>query len=66
MITFMHFSPNNSKWQFKKTIFEIKIPYVTNDTVETSIKSHIYHYTAPCKTIICDSDGGAGNHVSRQ
>jgi hypothetical protein len=38
MIIFIQFSPNNSKWQFKKYIFEIKFAYVTNDIAKTSIK----------------------------
>jgi hypothetical protein len=28
-------------------MFEIKFAYVTNDTAETSIKNHVYYYTAP-------------------
>jgi hypothetical protein len=39
---FIQFSPNDSKWQFKK-IFEIKFAYVTNETDKISIENHIYH-----------------------
>jgi hypothetical protein len=28
-----------------KIIFKIKYAYVLNDTADTSIKNHIYHYT---------------------
>jgi hypothetical protein len=38
-----------------KNIFEIKFSYVTNDTVGTSIKNHIYQYTILCDMVICDS-----------
>jgi hypothetical protein len=44
-----------------KKIFEIKSADVTNDTAKTSIKNHIYHYTTSQETVICDSDGVAGN-----
>jgi len=50
----------------KKNIFKIKFAYVTNDTAKTSIKNHIYHYTTPCETVICDSDGMTGNHISHR
>jgi hypothetical protein len=30
---------------------------LTNDTAKVSIKNHIYHYTTPHETVICDSDG---------
>jgi hypothetical protein len=35
-------------------IFEIKFASVTNDTAETSVKTHIYHYTTPSETAACD------------
>jgi hypothetical protein len=41
-------------------IFKIKFAYVTNDTAETSIKTHIYHFTAPHEMVICESDGVTG------
>jgi hypothetical protein len=34
--------------------------YVTNDTVKTSIKNHICHYTTPCETVIHNSGGVTG------
>jgi hypothetical protein len=39
-----------------KKIFEIKFAYITNDTVQTSIINHIYHYTTPHEMVICESD----------
>jgi hypothetical protein len=53
VIIFILFSPNYSKQQFKKK-FEIKFTYVTNDTIDTSIKIHIYHYTTPHEMVICE------------
>jgi hypothetical protein len=50
----------------KKKIFEIKFAYVINDTAETTIEDHLHHYTMPCKTVICDSDGVTGDHISNQ
>jgi hypothetical protein len=35
---FIQFSPNYSKWQLKKNIFEIKVAYVKNDTSKTGVK----------------------------
>jgi hypothetical protein len=37
---------------------------MTNDTSETSIKNHLYHYTTPQEMVICDSDGVACNCTS--
>jgi hypothetical protein len=62
MITFIQFSPNNSKQQLKE-IFEIKFVYVTNNTAQTSIKNHIYHYSTPHQKVIFDSHGVTGNHI---
>jgi hypothetical protein len=59
----VQFSPNNSKGQFKK-ILEIKVAYVINYTAETNVKNHIYHYTTPCETVICDSDGVTCPHIT--
>jgi hypothetical protein len=39
---------------------------MTNNTDETSIKNHIYHYTTPCEMVICDSDGMTGKHTSHR
>jgi hypothetical protein len=39
---------------------------MTNETAEKIIKNHIYHYTTPCKMVICDSDGVTGNHILHQ
>jgi hypothetical protein len=49
-----------------KKFFEIEFAYVTNDTLITSIKNHIYHYTTPCATVICDSDGMTGDRISHR
>jgi hypothetical protein len=51
---------------FKMTtkIFEIKFTYITNKTAKTSIKSHIYHYTTPCETVVCDSNGMTDDCIS--
>jgi hypothetical protein len=65
VIIFIQFSQNNLKLQFKK-IFEMKFAYVTNDTTETYIKNHIYHYTTPHETIICNSDGVISDHIAHQ
>jgi hypothetical protein len=65
VIIFIQFSPNNSKLQFKK-VFEIKFAYVTNDTAETSIKNHIYHYATPHEIVIRDSDGLTGDCILYQ
>jgi hypothetical protein len=54
VIIFIHFSPNNLKWQCTQIIFEIKFAYVTNDTAKTSITNHIYHYSTPREMVICD------------
>jgi hypothetical protein len=35
--------------------------YVTNDTAETGIKSHVYHYSTLHETVICDSDDVTGD-----
>jgi hypothetical protein len=40
-------------------VFKIKFTYVTNDAAKASIKNYIIHYTTPCGTVICDSDGVA-------
>jgi hypothetical protein len=45
-------------------ILEIKFAYVSNDTAKTSFKNHIYHYTTPCETVICDSDGVEGDRIT--
>jgi hypothetical protein len=50
----------------KKNIFEIKFTYVTNNIAKTIIKNHTYHYTAQCETVICDSDGMKGDHISHR
>jgi hypothetical protein len=42
----------------------MKFAYLTNDPAKTSIKSHIYHYTTPRKTVICDSVGMADDCIS--
>jgi hypothetical protein len=55
VIIFIQFSPKNSKLQ---KIFEIKF------ADETSIKSHLYHYTTPCGMVICASDGVIGDCIS--
>jgi hypothetical protein len=47
-------------------IFIIKFAYVTSDTAEKSIKNHIYHYTTPRETEICDNDGMTDDHISHQ
>jgi hypothetical protein len=47
-------------------MFEIKVACITDDTAKTSIKNHIYHYTIPHETVICDSDGTTGNCISHQ
>jgi hypothetical protein len=44
VIIFIQFFPKYSKDNLKK-ILKIKFAYVTNDTAETSIESHIYRYT---------------------
>jgi hypothetical protein len=44
-----------------KKNFEMKFAYVTNGTVEISIKNHIYHYTTSRDMVICDSDGMTGD-----
>jgi hypothetical protein len=41
----------------------MKFAYVTSDTSETSIKNHIFHYTTPHETVICDIDGVTGDHM---
>jgi len=38
--------PNNSR-----EVSYIKFAYVTNESVETSIKNDIYHYTLPCEMV---------------
>jgi hypothetical protein len=45
-------------------IVEIKFAHITNDTAQTSIKNHIYHYTTPREMVICDSDDVIGDLVS--
>jgi hypothetical protein len=47
-------------------MFEIKFAYMTNDTAETSVENHIYHYTAPCEMVICDSDGMTDDYILRR
>jgi hypothetical protein len=41
----------------------MKFAYVTNDTAETSITKN---RTTPRGTVICDSDGVTGDHISHQ
>jgi hypothetical protein len=43
---------------------EMKLAYVANNTAVTSIKNYIYNYTTPCETVIYDSDGMRGDHIS--
>jgi hypothetical protein len=43
-----------------KKVFEIKLAYVTNDTVKTNIKNRIYHYTTSRETVTFDSYGMTG------
>jgi hypothetical protein len=47
-------------------ILKIKFAYVTNETTETNIKNHIYHYTTPREIVIYDSDGMRGNRISHR
>jgi hypothetical protein len=61
MIIFIQFCPNNWKWQLKKN--KIKFASVTNDTAETNIKNHIYHYTTPYEMVICESDGDTDDYI---
>jgi hypothetical protein len=49
-----------------KKRLQIKFAYVTNDTAKTSTENHIYHYTSPCETVICDTDGVTGDHILHQ
>jgi hypothetical protein len=40
----------------------MKFACVTNDDAKTGIKSHLYHYTTLCETLICD--GVTGDSIS--
>jgi hypothetical protein len=42
----------------------MEFAYVT--MILPSIKNQMYHYTAPYKTVICNSDGVTGDHISHR